>query len=137
MAYENRTVQRGRVLDTVEALFDRPIADAPVEAGDQVGSLRPIAIQVRDRHAVIWKGRWLVLVLISATEGGDPDGTGNAVVVTTGFMVQEFIAGAAYLILTDADGLLALTLTVSGAGDRFIRTSVYHQMRVSDRIEYV
>ncbi|MEN6535162.1 MAG: hypothetical protein ABFD89_15975 [Bryobacteraceae bacterium] len=66
----------------------------------------------------------LVRVWIAATDKGAPSATDNTVAVTTGTTVQAITANAHYLVLSDATGNIALTVTVAGSGDRYVMTEI-------------
>ncbi|MBP7430720.1 MAG: hypothetical protein KBC05_14900 [Candidatus Hydrogenedentes bacterium] len=78
------------------------------------------AIAVTDGAGAAIAEAALVRVWISTTDGGAPSATDNTVAVTTGTSIQAVTANAHYLILTDATGDAAITVTVAGAGDRYV-----------------
>jgi hypothetical protein len=103
--------------------FDRPIAEAGVTAAAEVADARVVKIRVRDRNQEAWPGRWLVVVWISTTSGGAPAGT-QTVSWASGVVLATYTANQAYLVLTAADGTADVSVTVTGAGSRFVHAVV-------------
>lgn len=108
--------------------FDSPEASVRGTAGAEDTNVTRFTLQVVDRLGNPWArvggGRWLVFVYISPTEHGDPSATGNTVAFVTGTVVQTIVAHSTYLVLTDADGLIELDVTVAGAAVRVAHAMV-------------
>lgn len=104
--------------------FDTPIAGVGITAdteGTHGANTRRFSIQVKDRLRKDWAGRWVVLVWVSETDGGDPSATGNTVAVVAGtYTVQTVTANAVYVLLTDANGSAAFDLTIAGTASRYV-----------------
>lgn len=96
----------------------RPI----VTWGGQTGSERVANLRVVDANDTAATGTFLVLVWVSASEGGAPGGT-QTLAVTKGVAVKEIETGLVLVLATDRDG--AAQVEVSGAaGSRWIGASV-------------
>lgn len=112
------------LLSRVREWFDTPVAGVGITAdteGTNGANTRRISLQVKDRLRKDWPGRWIVLVWVSATDGGDPSATGNTVAVVSGtYTVQTVTANALYLLLTDSAGLAKLDLTIAGVASRYV-----------------
>lgn len=86
-------------------------------------------LQVTDARAnagsaVNVAGRRHLLVAIATTTFAAPSGTQTVAIGSTGVMLQELTADQLLLVETDANGAAEVDVTVSGAGDRFLRGSV-------------
>lgn len=113
---ENEFMHRHRVRE----FFDVPIAGVGITASAVVAGTRRITVQVKDRLRADWRGRWLVRIWISATDGGDPSATDNTVGYVSGYQTQIIQADAEYEWITDADGKFEFDLTVIGTATRYI-----------------
>lgn len=115
-------------LQRVREFFDAPIAGVGI-TGDTEGThgantIR-VSLQVKDRLRKDWPGRWVVLVWVSATDGGDPDATGNTVAVVAGtFTMQTVIANAVYMLEASTAGLAQIDLAVAGVASRYVNAFV-------------
>ncbi len=117
--------------------FDRPVASVKVEAGTEAADTRAFTLQVVDRRGKDWPGRWFVAWFITPTEGGDADATDNTVgALTAGTAWQTVTADAAYVSLSDANGLVAFDLTVVGAGTRYLYAAVVGRMDAGDPFDW-
>jgi len=112
-----------KLAGVLAAHFDRPIADAGARASAEVSDERVVTITVRDRQGEAWPGRWLVAVWISATDGGAPGGTQTAA-WDTGTVLATYAANQSWLVMTEADGTAQLSVTVTGAGTRYVHRAV-------------
>lgn len=108
----------------VAEYFDRQIGQVIVTEGAQVGDVRRFTLQVVDRRRRPLNGRWPVMVYVSETEDGDPSGTDNVVTLVTGVTLATYAANAAYLVLSDEDGVIVLDLDVTGAVSRYVSALV-------------
>ncbi len=117
--------------------FSKPLAVCKVSAGAEATNVRRITLQVIDRANRDAVGRWVVLVWLTPTSGGDPSATGNTVAAVAGTTVlQEITADAAYRLITDENGQAQIDVTVSGAATRYVETIVEGQVRESAAITW-
>lgn len=132
------TLPHGETLmQHLRAQFSVPLARCTVTAGDEALNVRRLTIQVIDRLGREAAGRWVVLVYISATSGGDPSATGNTVSVVAGTGTLETVtSNAAYRLITDADGQAQIDLTVSGSATRYVSTIVEGKVRESAAVTF-
>ncbi len=97
------------------------VADANPTTGVQVFSA-----QVTDQSKQKWTGRWHVIVHVAATADGDPTGSGHTVAFGAGTVLQTMIANAAYLVLSDVNGVVTLTITPNSPSvRRYVYSEVY------------
>ena len=82
-----------------------------------------IALTTCDAGGNALAERSLVRLWVSPTTCGAPQATGNTVAVTSGTVHTTVTANADYLLITDANGTLGLTLTAT-AGQRAIMAEV-------------
>lgn len=66
----------------------------------------------------------LVRVWFGTTDNGAPSATNNTVAVTTGTIIQEVLADAHLLVATDADGAIALNVTINTDGTRYLMAEI-------------
>lgn len=65
-------------------------------------------------------GRNRLRVWVAAADFGSPSAAGHTAAVTAGTVLREVVANADYEVITAADGAAALTVTLSGAGSRYV-----------------
>lgn len=86
------------------------------------------SIQITDARASAsadaLAGRRRVTVIVSTSSFGAPAGTQTVAAGSTGLVLVETTADQVLECETDANGLLEIDITVSGAGDRFVRAYV-------------
>lgn len=108
----------------VIASLVEPTPSVAYTVGAEDANARRFTIQVTDNlppnHRQQWTGRRPVLVYITATEDGNPSATGNTFALVKGTVLLTLTANAAYLILSDTDGIVEFDLTVSGAANRVV-----------------
>jgi len=100
------------------------MANLNVTSGGEVGDTHTVTIQARDFSDNNTAERFLVRVWVDDAEYGAPDATGNTVTVTTGTIYETRTANADYLIVSDANGTVVITLTVSGAATRYVMAEI-------------
>lgn len=115
-------------LQRVQEFFDAPIAGVGI-TGDVEGTTGAdtirVSLQVKDRLRKDWPGRWVILVWFSATDGGDPDATGNFVAAVPGtFEMQIVIPDAMYMLEASTAGLAQIDLAVAGVTSRYVNAFV-------------
>jgi len=136
-----RTLSTPASLDDFQRLvrlhFDRPVAAVKVTATDEAADSRTFTLQVVDRRGKDWPGGWLLAWFLTPTEGGAPSSTDNTFGShSAGTLWEEVTANAAYVSLTDSDGVVEFDLTVTGAGTRYLYASVVGRMDSGDAFEW-
>lgn len=95
-----------------------------VEAGAEAADARRLTFRVYNPDGKAEPGRFILMLWLATSSAGAPSGAGNTVAFTTGTVLQTILANGAYLVLTDANGLAALDLTIAGAATRYPRAVV-------------
>ncbi len=111
---ENITDRRG-------SLFVRPTDGLAVTAGTETAD--EITITVQGATA-----RQIARVWVAAADFGAPDATGNTVSIDTGTIYETETANAAYKVISDATGAIALGITVTGAATRYVMAEIDGQI---------
>ena len=110
--------------DQVIALGAKARAPAIAEV-DQTVTLRgDAAITVTDGNGAAIAEAALVRVWFATTANGAPSATNNTVAVTTGTIIQAVTANAHLLVATDANGAIALNVTINTAGTRYLMAEI-------------
>ncbi len=112
------------------------LPELQITVGAESGDDRQITVQVRDAGGNDLVRRVLVRLWIATSNYGPPDAAGNTVTVDTGTTVQTISANAHYLVESDADGQVQLTLTVSGAASRYVLAELDGAVYSSGEITY-
>lgn len=122
-----RTIQQGPNIDQfyqrVCRSLDRMPAELTLEVGDEATNARTFTFRAVDKNRGAVICPCLLHVWVATTAGGAPGGTQTAA-WGTGVVVQEIAANQAWLVRTDGSGVAVLTLTVSGAGTRYVSGSI-------------
>lgn len=108
----------------LSAALQAAIRSISLTATAEAANARTITIQVRDAVGNALAQHMLIRVWVSDMEYAWPDATGHAVAVTSGHLYQEELANAAFILATEADGSIAMTLTVVGAATRFVMAEI-------------
>lgn len=120
----------------VALIMDRPRASARFTIGAQATLTRPIALQVINRRKYPISARFLLLVWLSTSDGGDPGGT-QTVAFTSGTVLETITANQEYRVLTTTAGAAGFDLTLPGTGTRYAEAIVLGQMDKSGAIAFV
>jgi hypothetical protein len=108
----------------VDALVVQGRVPTAAEVTQSVTLRGDLSIQVKDLEGVAVAAPTLVRVWYSTTAGGAPSATDNTVAVATGTIIQAVTANAHLLVLTDANGVAVLRVTLSGAADRYANVEI-------------
>ena len=96
-----------------------------ITAGAEAADKRTITIQARDAGNNNLAQRFLVRVWVATGESGAPSAAGNTVAVETGTdYAVGGLANASYKVISDANGVVAIGVTISGAATRYIMAEV-------------
>jgi len=112
------------------------IPNLNVTAGAEAADKRTITVQARDAADNNLAQRVLVRVWIAATEYAAPDATGNTVAVETGTTYETETANAAYKVISDANGTVAIGVTISGAASRYIMAEIDGRIYSSGQVDW-
>ena len=80
--------------------------------------------QTTDMIGQRWSGRWYGIVHIAQTQDGDPSATGNTVTFSKGAVLATFTPNAAYLVMSDEDGKIELTVDTGSTAARMVYAEV-------------
>jgi len=95
-----------------------------ITSGGEVGDTHTVTIQGRDAANNNLAGRLLARVWVDDAEYGAPDATGNTVAITTGTQMRQITANGDYEIISDANGTIVITLSVSGDATRYVMAEI-------------
>jgi len=101
------------ITDCRGAAFIRPAGGLSITAAAEDNDARVVTVQGLS-------GRNRLRVWVAADDFGSPSAAGHTAAVTAGTVLREVVANADYEIITAADGAAALTITLSGAGSRYV-----------------
>lgn len=107
----------------IAGFIDDPIAHCSHVAGTEAANVIRVTMQVRDRLEVPWAGRWLVWVIITATENGDPVAT-QTVTFNSGTVLETVLVDGVWRVITTTAGLIEMDVTIAGAATRYVHTIV-------------
>ena len=100
------------------------IPSLAITATAQAAGARTITVQARDAAGNALAQRMLIRVWVSDVEYACPSAAGHTVAVTGGSLYQEELANAAFKLVTQAGGSIAITVTVSGAATRYVMAEI-------------
>ena len=125
-----------RALEETASKLPEATFSVQITAGDEATDVRRISFQVVDRQRVNRPGRYQMVVHISTTSFGAPS-NGQTVAAVSGTTIEQTIAAnQSYLLLTDANGLARLDVTIAGAATRYFRASCGGETQESDPITW-
>lgn len=119
----NDPVRSADAFRRIAGFIDDPIAHCSHVAGTEAANVIRVTLQVRDRLDVVWPGRWLVWVFITATENGDPVAT-QTVTFNSGSVLETVLIDGVWRVVTTTAGLIELDITIVGAATRYVHTIV-------------
>lgn len=118
----------------VSALLDRPRASVRFALGGEVTDTRRVTMQVVSRNGQSaapgldhaenpTSNRFVLLVRVGTAEWGAPAGT-QTVTVATGTTLKVLTTDQLLLVETDASGVAAIDIAVTGAGTRYVTATI-------------
>ena len=107
-----------------------------ITAGAEAADKRTITVQARDAANNNLAQRFLVRVWIDTVEYGDGDATDNTVVIETGTEYDDEMVNAAYKVISDANGTVAIGVTIPGAATRYIMAEIDGRIYSSGEITW-
>ncbi len=130
----------------VSALFDRPRASLRFSIGGEVTDARRVTMQVVGRSGLNaapnqdyaenpTSNRFLIVFRVGTAEWGAPAGT-QTLAVATGTLIKAHTADQLLLVETDANGVAAVDVTVSGAGTRYVTATIGEESASSGAIAW-
>lgn len=130
----------------VSALLDRPRASVRFSLGGEVTDTRRVTMQVIGRNGQTaapgldhaenpTSNRFAVWVRIGTAEWGPAAGT-QAVTLVTGTIVVALVVDQLYLIETNASGVAAIDIAVTGAGTRYVTATIDEESASSGAIAW-
>lgn len=105
--------------DMARRLIGRPPVGVVTQAGALDAGARVVTFRVVNCIGQACRGRFAVLVIISAGADGEPGGT-QTVTVTTGKQASVLEAGRALIALTDDDGVAAVRVQAAAGESRYV-----------------
>ena len=117
------------ITDCRQAAFLNVHPFVGITAGAEAANKRTITIQGAAH-------RQLVRVWIAPGNYGAPDATDNTVAVETGTTYEIETAHAAYKVISDASGTVAIGLTISGAATRYIMAEIDGRVYSSGQLDW-
>jgi hypothetical protein len=108
--------------ELADALADMiPQVDITASAeGATTADTIDLTVQLQDAAGNSLAARGLCRVWFAATEYAVPDATDNTASVDTGTAIETVTANAEYRVLSDATGLIEMSLAVSGSATRYL-----------------
>lgn len=79
--------------------------------GEAVAGVQTFTAQIADQIKQGWTGRWIALIHIAQIKNGNPSASGHTIAFTKGYVYHTMTANAVYLVLSDVDGVVELTVT--------------------------
>jgi len=137
--HEDITDYRGRAFLSVAgpaAATQSFVPNLNITAGAESADKRTITVQARDAADNNLAERFLVRVWIAAANFGAPDATGNTVAVETGTTYETETANAAYKVISDGSGTVAIGVTISGAASRCIMAEIDGRIYSSSQVDW-
>jgi len=107
-----------------------------ITAGAEAADVRTITVQARDFSNNNLAERLLVRVWIGTADYGAPSAAGNTVAVSTGTTYETETANAAYKVISDANGTVAIDVTISGAASRYVMAEIDGRIYSSGQIDW-
>lgn len=107
----------------VAGWFDHAPTEAQIFFAPEVANVIRCTIQVTDRRRRVIVGPAIVHLWISDLASGVPGGT-QTVAFVTGTLLDTFDPNVRFNALTDANGLIEIDITVTGAGTRDVYAQV-------------
>lgn len=117
------------------AVQDR-MPDLALSGGAEAGDVIRVTVQARDAAGNALAERVLVRLWLAGSALGAPSATGNSVSVVTGTTYAVEVANAAYKIISDAAGVVAVDIAVSGAATRHVMAEIDGRIYTSGAIAW-
>lgn len=102
----------GDIVDYRGRAFLKAVGIPTVTAGAEAANVRLITVT-----GLV--ARQLVRVWLATADFGAPSATDNTVAVVTGTQIRELTANADYEIMSDANGVASINVTIAGAASRY------------------
>jgi len=131
-----KVADNGVAVGQLAAALQDLMPNLGITAGAEAADTRTITVQARDAANNNLAERVLVRVWISTADYGAPDATGNTVAVSTGATYETETANAAYKIISDANGTVAIDVTISGAASRYVMAEIDGRIYSSGQVDW-
>lgn len=132
------------VADDPSSAADSPFAaslpgPASITAGAEAANARLVTIQLKNLDGANLAAKAKATVWISATAGGVPAATApdGAVSVSTGTLLKELTTKVLHEIVSDAAGIIAISITESTAKSFFVNVALGNVVTSSTAIAWV